>query len=404
MQHLDEGTIHSWLDGELSGDEVARVEAHVKECPECAAAVAEARGFIAASSRILTALDNAPRGVIPAVAPIRRRNWAMWRAAAAVLVVAGGSLVVMRNIGRESQVTGPAYEATAANAAMPLAVDSGEGIRTTPQPAPPVKIQGSPSRRTTVGSSQPNVRSRDTSAATLAAADAVSATSQAAAPSPQATDRSEGRDGFRANVPPRDMAAVAGQVGGVATEKLSIPSLARAPAAPPPVVPTAQPLGMIRIRGASSLTAAIDSAPLKVVGTPRRIGAKVTLYEVAPGDTVTLTEPDLRLEAVVVTGIATAEPMAKQSARRAAATEQREAGGSAAVDSQRAANAKARARAPFPAPVTAVEIADGVTTINWTDATTGGQLKLSGRMSEARLQQIKIRIERERAAAAKKTP
>jgi anti-sigma factor RsiW len=59
MQHPDEGTIHSWLDGALSADETARVEAHVKDCPECAAAVAEARGFIAASSRILTALDNA---------------------------------------------------------------------------------------------------------------------------------------------------------------------------------------------------------------------------------------------------------------------------------------------------------------------------------------------------------
>ncbi|HEX7596331.1 MAG TPA: zf-HC2 domain-containing protein, partial [Gemmatimonadaceae bacterium] len=69
MQHLDEGTIHSWLDGALGPEEAAQVEAHVKECSQCAAAVAEARGFIAASSRILTALDNAPHGVIPAVAP-----------------------------------------------------------------------------------------------------------------------------------------------------------------------------------------------------------------------------------------------------------------------------------------------------------------------------------------------
>src|ERR1700704_6527902 len=68
MQHPDEGTIHSWLDGALSADEAARVEAHVKDCPECAAAVAEARGFIAGASRILTALDNAPRGVIPGAA------------------------------------------------------------------------------------------------------------------------------------------------------------------------------------------------------------------------------------------------------------------------------------------------------------------------------------------------
>jgi hypothetical protein len=50
-----------------------------------------------------------------------------------------------------------------------------------------------------------------------------------------------------------------------------------------------------------------------------------------------------------------------------------------------------------------VEVANGVTTISWTDATTRTVLKLSGRMSAARLQQIKILIERERAAAEKKT-
>jgi anti-sigma factor RsiW len=65
MQHLDEGTIHAWLDGQLPRDEAAAVEAHVAECRPCADAVAEARGLIAASSRILTALDAAPRDVAP---------------------------------------------------------------------------------------------------------------------------------------------------------------------------------------------------------------------------------------------------------------------------------------------------------------------------------------------------
>src|SRR2546423_10795207 len=111
MQHLDEGTIHSWLDGALSADEAARVEAHVKDCAQCQAAVAEARGFVAASSRILTALDNAPRGVIPAAAPkrrIRRAAWVpsfrpadpmVWRIAGTGLVGASGAVVVGRNRG-----------------------------------------------------------------------------------------------------------------------------------------------------------------------------------------------------------------------------------------------------------------------------------------------------------------
>src|SRR2546423_14254437 len=99
MQHLDEGTIHSWLDGAVSADEAARAEAHVRECAQCQAAVAEARGFIAASSRILTALDNVPRGVIPAAAAQRRvQSWA-WRVAATVLVVAGATLVLVERKG-----------------------------------------------------------------------------------------------------------------------------------------------------------------------------------------------------------------------------------------------------------------------------------------------------------------
>lgn len=65
MEHIDEGTIHAWLDGALPPDEGGRIETHVASCAECAAAVAEARGLIAASSRILAALDDVPGGVIP---------------------------------------------------------------------------------------------------------------------------------------------------------------------------------------------------------------------------------------------------------------------------------------------------------------------------------------------------
>jgi hypothetical protein len=52
-----------------------------------------------------------------------------------------------------------------------------------------------------------------------------------------------------------------------------------------------------------------------------------------------------------------------------------------------------------------VQVANGVTTISWTDSVTRNVMKLSGRMSPARLQQVKTQIERERAAeAAKKKP
>ena len=66
MPHPDEGLIHAWLDGELSPDEAARVARLVDEDPEWAAAAGEARGLIAASSRILGALDVVPGDVLPA--------------------------------------------------------------------------------------------------------------------------------------------------------------------------------------------------------------------------------------------------------------------------------------------------------------------------------------------------
>src|SRR4051812_32564270 len=65
MQHLDEGTIHAWLDGALSPDEGAAVEQHAQQCAECASLVAEARGMIAGAARIVGALDIVPGGVIP---------------------------------------------------------------------------------------------------------------------------------------------------------------------------------------------------------------------------------------------------------------------------------------------------------------------------------------------------
>lgn len=63
--HPDEGLLHEWLDEQLSAADASTVAAHVASCAECSAAVAEARGLIAASHRILAALDDVPSGVIP---------------------------------------------------------------------------------------------------------------------------------------------------------------------------------------------------------------------------------------------------------------------------------------------------------------------------------------------------
>lgn len=93
MNHLDEGTIHAWLDGALDADQSRDIERHVVECPACRDAVLEARGLIAGASRILTALDDLPAGVTPRRAEAPRRQWraAPWvTGIAAAMILAVG--------------------------------------------------------------------------------------------------------------------------------------------------------------------------------------------------------------------------------------------------------------------------------------------------------------------------
>jgi hypothetical protein len=114
MSHVDEGLIHAWLENQLEPAEAARVERLVASDPEWGAAAAEARGLIAASSRVLGALDPAPAptgtlGSHHTVGTQRvehtKRKGASWarspwlRAAAAIVLVAGvsGLLFTSRN-------------------------------------------------------------------------------------------------------------------------------------------------------------------------------------------------------------------------------------------------------------------------------------------------------------------
>ena len=128
-EHLDEGTVHAWLDGALPPDESQRVETLTGSCAECAAVVAEARGLVAASSRILASLDAVPAGVIPGaasgdqLAALRARRAATshrwWKdrrvvVAASLVFVAGVSSLVWRSPGGESAASRTA-----------LAIDSG---------------------------------------------------------------------------------------------------------------------------------------------------------------------------------------------------------------------------------------------------------------------------------------
>lgn len=114
MQHLDEGTIHAWLDRALSpreGDDIAR---HVAECAACAERIARERGVIAGASRIVSALDVARGNVVPAngsAAPVslwRRLHLTPARAAlAASLLVAASAMFAVRHDTQGKMVLAP---------------------------------------------------------------------------------------------------------------------------------------------------------------------------------------------------------------------------------------------------------------------------------------------------------
>jgi hypothetical protein len=390
MQHPDEGTIHSWLDSALSAEDAARVESHVAGCPQCAAAVAEARGFIAASSRILTALDDVPRGVVPAgaekglVGPARKRDFRiLWRAAAAVLVVAGGSLIVLREGGQDARVTvstrdTASFEPMAASATADERMGEGAGVAKAEGAAEGARVAAPQSnavplsqRRiappTARGGRVPTSAERDLSA-------------------PSATGRISGSTGGVVG-----QGVVAGAVGP-ASEAMQLSA------------------NSVRTQG--------EIPPLKVLRVERALGSRRTLYEISPTDTVTLTEPEpLLLSGVVTTGVGTArEQQSRVSGARSVAPRRAEPAAAAplparpadsrAADSASVATeataAKASTEKPSLASLAQTQPAAAFTarfnTISWTESASGKALTLSGKLSVERLQEIRRRIENERSA------
>ena len=92
MPHPEEGLIHAWLDGELDTADSARVSELVARDREWASAAAEARGLIAASSRLAGALDRVPGNVVPGRRPFSGSGrWSMIRAAAMILILASAA-------------------------------------------------------------------------------------------------------------------------------------------------------------------------------------------------------------------------------------------------------------------------------------------------------------------------
>ena len=157
-EHLDEGTIHAWLDGALDAASAERVAAHVASCEACSALAAEARGLIAGASRVVSALDEVPAGTRPgwaqapvvegAAQPGTMRNsgddQSLWRRlrvtparaaiAATILVALGVTLthdrVAIESLGPEATSSARQREATVGGSSPMVAMAP-------PSPAPP---------------------------------------------------------------------------------------------------------------------------------------------------------------------------------------------------------------------------------------------------------------------------
>src|SRR4029079_464558 len=104
------------------------VERHIAECKECAALVAEARGMIAGASRIVSALDIVPGGVIPKSSRAKASSGSLWRslrftpsraALAATLVIAASTVLTLRHDTETKIVPTMSSAAAPAPAALP---------------------------------------------------------------------------------------------------------------------------------------------------------------------------------------------------------------------------------------------------------------------------------------------
>src|SRR2546425_9590421 len=77
MSHADDGTLHAYLDGQLSPVERAQLEAHLASCPACRARLDEERALIERADALL-ALATPPERAIPPFHQLRHPR-PLWR-------------------------------------------------------------------------------------------------------------------------------------------------------------------------------------------------------------------------------------------------------------------------------------------------------------------------------------
>ena len=156
MSHVDEGTLHAYLDGELPTGEARDLEAHVAQCRECRVRLDEERALIARADELL-GLAAPPDRAIPPFRPGDReppvRLW--WRVrlplawAATVVLALGAGLYLGSGVlpRQRAALQNSGDVATAKALTAPAATEP------TPSPAAPRQMQrlrSAPAAPTTV--------------------------------------------------------------------------------------------------------------------------------------------------------------------------------------------------------------------------------------------------------------
>lgn len=129
MSHLDEGTLHALLEGELENGEVQQVQAHLVGCAACDSRLKEVRELLAEADRLVGAMEPPPAAapMAPSLRPADptafdappvlllpdaeggaglRRGWYRGLGVAALLAVAagGGYLIAGARGGRNAEL------------------------------------------------------------------------------------------------------------------------------------------------------------------------------------------------------------------------------------------------------------------------------------------------------------
>jgi hypothetical protein len=136
MSHVDEGTLHAYLDGELPPVERERVDTHLKGCPACQARLAEERALIERASRLL-GMATPPERTMPPLEQLRqpRLTWRLRRPlawAATVILAVGLGWYVRGSFATRATSTATAEQDT--RRAEPVAAP------TTPAATPPAAL------------------------------------------------------------------------------------------------------------------------------------------------------------------------------------------------------------------------------------------------------------------------